>query len=187
MSYSSVARCGCVFSSLCQSSDGHLYAQASVMYGRSRDVFHSSGVSDCVRLLEDGLASTPRVSLANSVRMLLSSGEDAAAQKLRVAHGMDERHFFHMRIHALGRQRSWSGLESLGKQRSPVGYLPFIEVAQRFDAPAPVLEALVARIPDATTRSQLFAASGLSAASAAAAAEGSGTTRRFPFFKVGGS
>ena len=158
------------------------------MYGRSRDVFYANSVSDCVRLFEDGLVSTPRVSLATSVRRLLSGGEGGAAgaQKLRVAHGMDDRHFFHMRIAALGRQRNWSELESLGKQRSPVGYLPFIEVAQRFDAPAPVLEAFIARIPDATTRSQLFAASGLSAASAAAAAE-SGATRRFPFFKVGGS
>ena len=166
-----------------------MHAQASVMYGRSRDVFLAYSISDCVRLIENALVSTPRVSLATNVRRLMSGGEGgaAAAQKLRVAHGMDDRHFLYLRVHALGQQRNWSELENLAKQRSPVGYLPFIEVAQRFNAPASVLEAFVARIPDATTRSQLFAASGLSAASAAAAAESNSATRRFPFFKVGGS
>ena len=96
-------------------------------------------------------------SLAHTVRALILCGQSAAAQKLRVSHGMDERHFYHVNIEALGLLRAWAALvDFASSKRPPVGFIPFVAVCQRYAAPMPVLNSFLEKAGDAAKNTQLL-------------------------------
>ena len=131
------------------------------MFGRARDMFHSKAMEDIQRLFSTTTIDSKdlaHISLLDTIRTLFLDGQSAAAQKMRVSSGMDERHFYHMKIDALGLQRDWSGLESFAtSKRSPVGYIPFVSVCQQYKAPRSVLVRFIEKIGDAGKRAELLA------------------------------
>lgn len=74
---------------------------------------------------------------------------------------MDERHFYHVKVAALGSQRDWTGLEAfMASKRPPIGYLPFVEICQQHGAPPSVISRFIG------------------------IGEAASTATRFPFFNV---
>ena len=115
------------------------------MYGRAQDIFNAKALEEHQRLLP--LLSSPAVcsrpiSLARALRMILSKagrGGSVEAARLRSSFGIDARHFCYIQIQVLAFRRDWSGLADFANsRRPPVGFLPFVEVCQRYNAPASV-------------------------------------------------
>lgn len=107
------------------------------------------------------------------MRTLILDGQMKLAQKLRADFNMSERHFYWVKASALTYKRNWNNLELFANEkRSPIGYLPFVELCQQHGAPKPDLSKYIAKLSDAGQRAALYTQAGLTheAQDAAAAA-----------------
>ena len=89
---------------------------------------------------------------------------------------MSDRHFYWVKASTLAQKHDWDNLESFAlERRSPIGYLPFVELCQKYGAPKPELTKYIAKIPDAGQRAVLYTQAGLTREAEAAAAAAAST------------
>jgi hypothetical protein len=167
----------------------HLCGQASVMYGRVRDTFHARALEETQRLMQsvDTPASSHTAvdllspkSLRRVVKMLILEGRMKLAQKLRINFNMSECHFYWVKAAAFAEKHDWHNLELFANEkRSPIGYLPFVELCQQRGAPKPELSKYIAKLSDAHQRAELYTQAGLHDEAQDAAAHASNASKNF--------
>ena len=147
-----------------------LCAQASMMYGKLKDEFHEKTLDEAQRLirlgmethLENALSGIPQKSLAAIVKHFIRNGELKEAQKIRVAFGVSDRHFYWWHASVLASNRDWRALETLASDKNcPLGALALIELGERYGAPKVELAKYLARLPNTRQRAAMFAEVGL--------------------------
>jgi hypothetical protein len=75
---------------------------------------------------------------------------------------MSECHFYWVKAAAFADKHDWNNLELFANdKRSPIGYLPFVELCQQRGAPKPELSKYIAKLSDAHQRAELYTQAGL--------------------------
>jgi len=144
----------------------HLCGQASVMYGRERDIFHAKSLEETQRLMHAAEKTSTNHAAANLpternlrgvVRALILEGRSKLAGKFRADFNMSERHFYWVKASALALKHDWNALDMFaGEKRPPIGYLPFVELCQQHGAPKSELSKYISKIPDISQRVLLY-------------------------------
>jgi len=75
------------------------------------------------------------LSLSETIFKCLIIGQTNRASKLRSEFRIPDKRFWWIKLKALVKTNDWEGLEKFSKQKSPIGYIPFIEECLKANAP----------------------------------------------------
>jgi len=138
------------------------------------------------KIVSNHTAFSTQKSLRYVMRILVLEGKFKLAQKLRTDFNMSERHSHWVKAAALANKHDWNNLEMFANdKRSPIGYLPFVELCQQHGAPKAVISKYIAKLYDARQRAELYTQAGLKHEAQDAAATTSNVTKSFAVKAVG--
>jgi len=75
------------------------------------------------------------LSLSETIFKCLIIGQVSRASKLRSEFRIPDKRFWWIKLKALVKTNDWDGLEKFSKQKSPIGYIPFIDECLKANAP----------------------------------------------------
>ncbi len=117
--------------------------EALQLYTESKESFLAKATEDQIKLLliqKDVQTECPEIfvglSVTETVEKLIIVGNMKRVAKLRSEFKIPDKRFWWVKVKALGKVRDWEELERFSKEKkSPIGYLPFIQVCVENGAP----------------------------------------------------
>ncbi|XP_076813788.1 vacuolar protein sorting-associated protein 16 homolog [Clavelina lepadiformis] len=105
-------------------------------FSKARDEYCTKATEEQLQLLheqtnleQDTESSYVEGSLHDTLHSLLTSNQIKKAEQLRKQFKVNDKRWWWLRITALGEQRNFAELESFSRsKKSPIGYIPFVEV-----------------------------------------------------------
>lgn len=82
------------------------------------------------------------MSVSDTIFKLLFLGRSKEAQKVKDAFKVPPKRFHWLKIQAFADRGDWKGLESFSKEKSPIGYAPFVSVCLDAEAYQEILKYL---------------------------------------------
>jgi hypothetical protein len=133
--------------------------KASRCYEKVKDDFSYKATEDQIKLLliQKDLEAEyndkfVELSLAETLEKLIVLGQMKRASKIRSDFKVSDKKYWWIAVKAMAIAKDWEGLERFGRDKSPVGYLPFVEVCVDFDRQKEAVEIYLPKIKDPLER-----------------------------------
>nr|CAB3267627.1 vacuolar protein sorting-associated protein 16 homolog [Phallusia mammillata] len=115
-------------------------------FSKARDDFGVKATEEQLQLLRDQTNfeqqtdhSFAELSMHDTIHELLITNQLKKAEQLRKQYKVNDKRWWWLRIQSLAEIGSFNELESFSKsKKSPIGYLPFIEMCMKYNAPGEV-------------------------------------------------
>ncbi|WIA22377.1 hypothetical protein OEZ85_004684 [Tetradesmus obliquus] len=141
---------------------------AAQKYTHCRDAaWQSKAATEAAALLKEqaklerdtGQSLFVGLSLADTIATCLRLGHAKAAANLRSKFAVPEARWYWVKLGALAAAHDWEALDAwAGERKSPIGWEPFLQAAQKHGAPREVLARLIARMPDSRAKADAYEA-----------------------------
>jgi len=144
--------------------------QVGMMFDHGKDAFSSKTLNEGAKLFHaqmqlsmdrNGMPHVVGTSLCDTLYILIKYNKWKEVQHFRSEFKISDRHFAWIKARSLAEQGNWAALDNLAHERkSPIGFLPFVELCQKYISPRAELAKYITKLPDVAQRAELFAQSG---------------------------